>query len=114
MNPTSKKTLAIGEIGRKVCARNFCDEGQMSERFKEHAWKACVGVTLPWVRIPLCPLLKELSPVLMGLGSFNSGITGPNEVDSKNRASFHSSLVSEAIGIISLLSGVSENAIEWV
>src|SRR6056297_1013521 len=27
----------------------------MSEWFKEHAWKACVGETLPWVRIPLCP-----------------------------------------------------------
>jgi hypothetical protein len=22
---------------------------------KEHAWKACVGETLPWVRIPLSP-----------------------------------------------------------
>lgn len=31
------------------------DSGQMSEWFKEHAWKACVGETLPWVRIPLCP-----------------------------------------------------------
>ncbi len=30
--------------------------GEMSEWFKEHAWKACVGVTPPWVRIPLSPL----------------------------------------------------------
>lgn len=29
--------------------------GQVSEWFKEHAWKACVGETLPWVRIPPCP-----------------------------------------------------------
>ena len=29
--------------------------GEMSERFKEHAWKACVGEILPWVRIPLSP-----------------------------------------------------------
>src|SRR5690606_6882987 len=29
--------------------------GEMSEWFKEHAWKACVGETLPWVRIPLSP-----------------------------------------------------------
>ena len=29
--------------------------GEMSEWLKEHAWKACVGVTLPWVRIPLSP-----------------------------------------------------------
>src|SRR5262249_39767208 len=28
---------------------------EMSEWFKEHAWKACVGETLPWVRIPLSP-----------------------------------------------------------
>ena len=27
----------------------------MSEWLKEHAWKACVGQTLPWVRIPLSP-----------------------------------------------------------
>src|SRR5262249_45172874 len=27
----------------------------MSEWFKEHAWKACVGETLPRVRIPLSP-----------------------------------------------------------
>src|SRR5689334_3663163 len=29
--------------------------GEMSEWFKEHAWKACVGETLPRVRIPLSP-----------------------------------------------------------
>ena len=27
----------------------------MSERFKEHAWKACVGETQPWVQIPPSP-----------------------------------------------------------
>ncbi len=27
----------------------------MSEWLKEHAWKACVRVTVPWVRIPLSP-----------------------------------------------------------
>ena len=32
----------------------------MSEWLKEHAWKACVGVTLPRVRIPLSP--PEFSP----------------------------------------------------
>ena len=30
-------------------------KGEMSEWLKEHAWKACVGETLPWVRIPLSP-----------------------------------------------------------
>ena len=29
--------------------------GEVSEWFKEHAWKACVGETLPWVRIPPSP-----------------------------------------------------------
>ena len=32
--------------------------GEMSERFKEHAWKACVGATLPGVRIPFSPPVK--------------------------------------------------------
>jgi hypothetical protein len=27
----------------------------MSEWLKEHAWKACVRETVPWVRIPLSP-----------------------------------------------------------
>ena len=27
----------------------------MSEWSKEHDWKSCVGVTLPWVQIPLSP-----------------------------------------------------------
>ena len=29
--------------------------GEVSEWPKEHAWKACVGGTLPWVRIPPSP-----------------------------------------------------------
>src|SRR5580698_5618470 len=33
----------------------FAGSGEMSEWLKEHAWKACVGETLPWVRIPLSP-----------------------------------------------------------
>ncbi len=27
----------------------------MTEWLKVHAWKACVRVTVPWVRIPLSP-----------------------------------------------------------
>ena len=46
--------------------------GEMSERLNEHAWKACVGATLPWVRIPLSPPFSralswrrpDLTPVL--------------------------------------------------
>ena len=29
--------------------------GEMAEWFKAHAWKACLGETLSWVRIPLSP-----------------------------------------------------------
>ncbi len=29
--------------------------GEVSEWLKEHAWKACVLVTVPWVRIPPSP-----------------------------------------------------------
>jgi hypothetical protein len=29
--------------------------GEVSEWLKEHAWKACVGETQPWVRIPPSP-----------------------------------------------------------
>ena len=27
----------------------------MAERFKAHAWKVCVLLKVPWVRIPLSP-----------------------------------------------------------
>ena len=27
----------------------------MAEWFKAHAWRACIGETLSWVRIPLSP-----------------------------------------------------------
>src|SRR4030095_15991892 len=30
-------------------------QGEMSEWLKEHAWKACLGETPTWVRIPLSP-----------------------------------------------------------
>src|ERR1039458_4599122 len=32
-------------------------EGEMAEWLKAHAWKACLGETLTWVRIPLSPPL---------------------------------------------------------
>ena len=33
--------------------------GEMAERFKAHAWKVCVPLKAPWVRIPLSPPLKS-------------------------------------------------------
>jgi hypothetical protein len=41
---------------------SFLRHGEVSERFKEHAWKACVGETQPWVQIPPSP------PYLSNLG----------------------------------------------
>ena len=32
--------------------------GEVAEWLKAHAWKACKGVTLSWVRIPFSPPLK--------------------------------------------------------
>lgn len=37
---------------RRLCASNA---GRVSEWPKEHAWKACVRATVPWVRIPSLP-----------------------------------------------------------
>ncbi len=34
----------------------------MSEWLKEHAWKACVRLRVPWVRIPLSPHLIYTHP----------------------------------------------------
>ena len=45
----------------------------MSEWLKEHAWKACVGETLPWVRIPLSPpaFARALRELRLGCASRN-------------------------------------------
>ena len=33
--------------------------GEMAEWLKAHAWKACKGATLSWVRIPFSPPLNK-------------------------------------------------------
>jgi hypothetical protein len=38
--------------------------GEVSERFKEHAWKACVGEILPWVQIPPSPPVFSFAKML--------------------------------------------------
>src|SRR5262249_18343624 len=38
----------------------------MAEWLKAHAWRACERVTVPWVRIPLCPLPPQ--PEVLGDG----------------------------------------------
>ena len=36
-------------------SRSQLTQGEMAEWLKAHAWKACLGETLTWVRIPLSP-----------------------------------------------------------
>ena len=38
----------------------------MAEWFKAHAWKACEGETLSWVRIPLSPPRIDLVLIEFG------------------------------------------------
>jgi hypothetical protein len=47
--------------------------GEVSERLNEHAWKACVGETLPRVRIPLSPPFRPA----------NSGISRQNLISAR-------------------------------
>ena len=59
--PRKNKIDEVSRRGADVCANAFFllnwfkRHGEVSERFKEHAWKACVGEILPWVRIPPSP-----------------------------------------------------------
>ena len=50
--PTARKLLILK---RPAPSERSESRGEMSEWLKEHAWKACVGETLPRVRIPLSP-----------------------------------------------------------
>ena len=42
----------------------------MSEWLKEHAWKACVRVTVPGVRIPLSPIFERGNPEALSFRNF--------------------------------------------
>src|SRR6185503_5640078 len=56
--------------------------GEMSEWLKEHAWKACVGETLPRVRIPLSPpiqLIEYVRLIFMSLRSLARNIEKSTE-----------------------------------
>ena len=41
--------------------------GEMAERFKAHAWKVCVLLKVPRVRIPVSPPQKLKNPLKKGL-----------------------------------------------
>src|SRR5579872_2420595 len=64
----------------------------MSEWLKEHAWKACVGETLPWVRIPLSP------PTSRSEVGGSSGLQAPTD-------SLRSSLSARIPAILSVAGG---------
>lgn len=49
-----KSKSAFQERGVWVKISSIFD-GEMSERLKEHAWKACKRESVSWVRIPLSP-----------------------------------------------------------
>ncbi len=42
-------------------------QGEVAERLKAHAWKACVGLPLPRVRIPPSPPPRTVEVVGEGL-----------------------------------------------
>ena len=48
-----QKCLQLCSINYKI---QSSPNGEVSERLKEHAWKACVLETVPWVRIPPSPI----------------------------------------------------------
>src|SRR5262245_39687466 len=60
---TARKPLILK---RPAPSERSESRGEMSEWLKEHAWKACVGETLPWVRIPLSP--PAFAPSALRLG----------------------------------------------
>ena len=41
--------------------KSLLDYGEMAEWFKAHAWKVCVLLQVPWVRIPLSPPVLQRS-----------------------------------------------------
>ena len=41
--------------------KTLTPRGEVAERFKAHAWKACVGLPLPRVRIPPSPPLEKIT-----------------------------------------------------
>ena len=56
----SKRNSIFFHIFLQLSANNYkihsSPNGEVSERLKEHAWKACVLETVPWVRIPPSPV----------------------------------------------------------
>src|SRR5258708_27721687 len=56
--PVKKGRVRVLSVSAKLLGP--VHSGEVSERFKEHAWKACVGEILPWVQIPPSPPFLQL------------------------------------------------------
>ena len=57
--------------------------GEMAERLKAHAWKACVRASVPWVRIPLSPPYKvynSFNPSVLSVMNPVRGLVDMHEV----------------------------------
>src|SRR5258708_12553571 len=52
--------------------------GEMAEWLKAHAWKACLGETLTWVRIPLSPPDSTIGSTPLGSRPLRSPGAGIN------------------------------------
>ena len=54
-NGPSPPILPAGFAANGCVKFKIAVAGEMAEWLKAHAWKACLGETLTWVRIPLSP-----------------------------------------------------------
>ena len=52
---TGSRISAVSPTHTCIMSESHRRVGEMAEWLKAHAWKACLGETLTWVRIPLSP-----------------------------------------------------------
>src|SRR5580698_6295277 len=60
---TGAGTRRVGLAMNRVSGKERGCAGEMAERLKAHAWKACVRESVPWVRIPLSPPYIPIQPL---------------------------------------------------
>ena len=48
-----------GGLPPKADKSAYLNHGGMAERFKAHAWKACISERVSWVQIPVPPPKQE-------------------------------------------------------
>src|SRR5258708_13868012 len=64
--PVKKRRVRVLSVSAKLLWP--VHSGEVSERFKEHPWKAWVGEILPWVQIPPSPPFFALCPSALSYG----------------------------------------------